>query len=155
MRRAVRLLAAQDEAERQIMTELATKSLTAEAIRTILAEMLRRELRGILAEQAAPLRRTNAEIEARVEELQSEINRLRREARRSDFHAVEYAVRDAALTKAVPLPETIEPDLGREAMDLVRDVRSAQMQIEDGEEPMKARRDSVKKVGDTTANCLR
>ncbi len=107
------------------MTELATKSLTAEAIRTILAEMLRRELRGILAEQAPPLRPTDVEIESRIEELQSEINRLRRDARRGDFHAVEEAVRDAAQAKAVSLPETIEPDVGRKAMDLVRDVRSA------------------------------
>ncbi len=117
------------------MTELATKSLTAGAIRTVLAEMLRRELRAILAEQAAPLRPTNKEIDARIEEFQSEINRLRRDARRGDFHAVEHAVRDAARAKVVSLPETLEPDLGRKAMDLVREVRNNQVQIENGEEP--------------------
>lgn len=117
------------------MTELATKSLTAEAIRTVLAEMLRSALRGILAEQAAPLRPSNAEIEARIEALQSEINGLRRDARRGDLHAVDYTVRDAAMTKGVSLPESLAPDLGRKAMDLVRDLRTAQMQIEDGEEP--------------------
>ena len=114
------------------MSELATKSLTAAETRVILAEVLRRELRGIFDEQAAILRPTDAQIEARIEELEKEINKLRRDARRDDFQAVDYAVRDAALTASVSLPATIEPALGRRAMDLTREIRTAQIQIEDG-----------------------
>ncbi|TNC63736.1 hypothetical protein [Rubellimicrobium roseum] len=66
------------------MSETAIKSLTAAETRVILAEVLRRALWDILEEQAAPLRPTNAEIETRIQELESEIKALRRNARRND-----------------------------------------------------------------------
>ena len=134
MSSAARLLNAVEQAERQIMQAMETRPVTRAEIDAVLAEALRGELRRISDVQAGAAARDDGVIDARIEELEDEVRRLRRAARRNDFALVAQWCAEAADTVGVPISAGLAPEFGREALRLKQAVTEVEARVEDGED---------------------
>ena len=100
----------------------------------ILTETLRHELGRILREQDLAPALDDDEIDARIERLEQENLTLKRRARRGDFAQVTQPIQSAASGLGINLPETLPNDLGRRAVDLIRELKDIEAQALDGED---------------------
>lgn len=73
-------------------------------------------------------------IDARIAELEDENRRLRRAARREHWEGVLALLKQASNLIALPLPEPIAPDLGRQASSLKRRINGVEIDVLDGED---------------------
>jgi hypothetical protein len=132
MSRAIRLLAAYENAETKLMNFVNTLELTPETIETVLVETLRVELTRILAEQDHGAALPDAEIDGRISALEARQTSLRRAARSKDFSQIEDQVLAAANAVRVVLEAPLPPELGHRATDLVRDLLALEVEVLDG-----------------------
>jgi integrase len=114
------------------MSDLHNPALTPEKINTILGEVLRGELVRILCEQDRGPVLSDAEIDARIAALEAQRNNLRRGARRQDFSALEAPVTAAARALNLELAGPLPAELGRRAVDLVREIAELEADVLDG-----------------------
>jgi len=152
MSRAARLLATVEREETKIMTDQTYKQMSAEEIALLLTEALRAELARILLEQDTGAILDDDEIDARIALLEQENLTLKRRARRGDFAMVDQPLRKAADALGISLPATIPNDLGRRAVDLVREMKEIETKTLDGEDARAAAEAVVARFGGKTVD---
>ncbi len=114
------------------MSDLNNPTLTPEKINALLGEVLRGELARILSEQDHGPVLSDAEIDRRIAALEARRNDLRRGARRQDFRALEAPVTGAARALNLEIAAPLPADLGRRAVDLVREIAELEADVLDG-----------------------
>ncbi|MFT6533912.1 MAG: integrase [Limimaricola cinnabarinus] len=134
MGRAACLLAVLKREETRLMTETTLESMPEGKIHTILTELLRRTLARIIAEQDAGSGLSDADIDARIHRLEKDSVALKRMARRNDFAPIEPMVAEAAVACNIALGDSIPHDLGRRAVDLIRQLMDLEGRAADGED---------------------
>jgi len=134
MSRVARLLAVLQREEAKIMTEQTRQAIPTENIQVILKEILRGELTRILREQDTGRSFEDTEIDTLITRLDQRRVDLKRSARRSDYSQVETGVREAATSVGLNLPADLPNDLGRRAVNLVRDLLELEGNALDGED---------------------
>ncbi|SHJ07947.1 hypothetical protein SAMN04488012_104297 [Palleronia salina] len=116
------------------MTDQTFQQMPAEEITLLLTESLRAELARIVLDQDTAAILEDDEIDARITLLEQETLTLKRRARRGDFSKVDDTLRQAADALGIRLPTTIPNDLGRRAVDLVRELKEIETSALDGED---------------------
>lgn len=134
------------------MTDPTYKQMPAEEIALLLTETLRTELARILFEQDTGAGLDDDEIDARITRLEQENLTLKRRARRGDFSKVDHALRTAAETLGISLPASLPNDLGRRAVDLVREMQEIETKALDGEDARSAAAPVVARFGGETVD---
>jgi hypothetical protein len=94
--------------------------------------VLRGELVRILCDQDHGPVLSDAEIDARIAALEAQRSDLRRGARRQDFSALEAQVMHAARVLNLELAAPLPAELGRRAIDLVREIAELEADVLDG-----------------------
>jgi len=134
------------------MTDQTYQQMPAEEIALLLTEALRAELARILLEQDTGAILDDDEIDARIALLEHENLTLKRRARRGDFSEVDHSLRKAADALGISLPATIPNDLGRRAVDLVREMKEIETKTLDGEDARAAAEPVVARFGSETVD---
>jgi hypothetical protein len=134
MSRAARLLAVMQREEARIMTDQTRQTIPTENIQVILKEILRGELASILRVQDNGPSFDDTGIDSLITRLDQRRADLKRSARRSDYGQVETEVREAATSVGFSLPADLPNDLGRRAVNLVRDLLELEGNALDGED---------------------
>lgn len=134
MSRVARLLAVLQREEAKRMTEQTRQAIPTENIQVILKEILRGELTRILREQDTGRSFEDTEIDTLITRLDQRRGDLKRGARHSDYSQVETGVREAATSVGLNLPADLPNDLGRRAVNLVRDLLELEGNALDGED---------------------
>ena len=116
------------------MTDPALQALPAEQITLMLTETLRQELARIVRQQDRGPALGDDEIDARIDCLEEESRQLRRRAGSQNYTDVAEPLRAAAEGLGISLPATIPNDLGRRAIDLIRDLKDVEGKSLDGED---------------------
>lgn len=132
--RAAALLAVLEKAERDIVKDMQTSPLEPGAVRAILDELVRAELRRILDGLDAPGPRTEAVIDERIRSLEARLEALRQASRLRRFDLIEERVVQAAERLALALETPLEGPLGRQAVANARDLTEVERAVEDGED---------------------
>nr|WP_299358535.1 hypothetical protein [uncultured Paracoccus sp.] len=153
MIRAARLLALLREEEAQLMARLTGDHLGAEAIDLILARMCRDMLSAIIADQDSRDALDDDEIDRRIEAAQEKEARLKRAARRNDFDEIAPALHDAADRIGLDLPE-LRADLGRRAIELVREICRVEARSLDGDDASSAAKAVAERLGAPSVEAL-
>lgn len=116
------------------MTDQTRQTTPTENIHVILKEILRAELARILCEQDHGPSFEDTQIDTLITRLDQRRADLKRSARRNDYSQVETGVREAASCVGLDLPEDLPNDLGRRAVNLVRDLLELEGNALDGED---------------------
>ncbi len=116
------------------MTDQTRQAISPENIQVILKEILRTELARILYEQDSGPSFDDIEIDTIIARLEQRRMDLKRRARRSDYKEVETCLREAAISVGLDLPGDLPNDLGRRAVNLVRDLLEVEGNALDGED---------------------
>lgn len=132
--RAGALLAFVERAERRIRKDMQTQELEPAAVKAILDEIVRAELRRIIDGLDGPEPRSEAAIDARIMALEARIEALQQAARQRDFGLVEERVLQAAERLAIALEAPLPGPLGRQAVAKARNLAEAERAVEDGED---------------------
>lgn len=138
MSRVARLLAIVEREETKIMIDQTYQQMPAEEITLLLTEALRAELARILLQQDSGAILDDDAIDTRIALLEHESLSLKRRARSNDFTNVEQPLRKAAQALGIALPETLPNDLGRRAVDLIRELKDLEGRALDGEDARSA-----------------
>jgi integrase len=120
--------------EARIMTDQTRQTIPTENIQVILKEILRGELASILRVQDNGPSFDDTGIDSLITRLDQRRADLKRSARRSDYGQVETEVREAATSVGFSLPADLPNDLGRRAVNLVRDLLELEGNALDGED---------------------
>ncbi|KFE33841.1 hypothetical protein DW2_16475 [Thioclava atlantica] len=134
VKRAAALLAVYEQKEDQIVDAILNDTLTKEDAKALLTEVLRAELARLLLTQCEMTKTSDAELDARVEELEAENKALKRAARQGNWDGVRNLLDAATKLIAIAAPEPLDPDLGRQAISLKRRLTEIEVEVLEGDD---------------------
>jgi integrase len=134
VKRAAALLTVYEQEEENIVDALNSGTKSAADTKTILTEMMRKELARFLDMQSSPVARSDIEIDARIDELEAENRSLRRAARLANWDSVQKSLSAAARSIGLQAPTEIGGDLGRRALSMKKRLNEVEKDVIDGEE---------------------
>ncbi|WP_098411696.1 tyrosine-type recombinase/integrase [Thioclava sp. ES.031] len=134
VKRAAALLAVYEQKEDQIVDAILNDTLTKEDAKALLTEVLRAELARLLQTQCEMTKANDAELDARVEELEAENKALKRAARQGNWDGVRNLLDAATKLIGISAPEPLDPDLGRQAISLKRRLTEIEVEVLEGDD---------------------
>ncbi|OOY26926.1 hypothetical protein BMI90_14490 [Thioclava sp. L04-15] len=134
VKRAAALLAVYEQEKEKIVDAILNDTLTKEDAKALLTEILRAELARLLETQYEMTKTSDAELDARIEELETENKALRRAARQGNWDGVRNLLDAATKLIGISAPEPLDPDLGRQAIGLKRRLIEIETEILEGDE---------------------